>query len=162
MFRQFVGSGDPAIQTTQGEGNMHIPRVIRLAGLILLGFLWAPSVALAQGPDNPPQVHEVVFSVDQRTGEISFSLDPVIVEQGRGDRIRFSATGVDSWAVSFAEGSATPFSNRVIEGTGEQPRNVPILPNVATGTYKYDVSVTVGGSTWTVDPEIIVRARRGG
>lgn len=119
------------------------------------------TLAPATAQDGP-QVFDVVISFDASAGTLSFSLDPVVVEQGRGDRIVFSAPGVESWRVSFAEESRTPFRNRVIEGNGRQSRNVPILPEAAPGTYKYDVSVTVGGETYTVDPEIVVRPRRGG
>ena len=129
--------------------------------LVLALVLGASTPALLTAQDGP-QVFDVVISFDVSTGTMSFSLDPVVVEQGRGDRIVFSAPGVESWRVSFAEGSATPFQNRVIQGNGQQSRNVPILPNAAPGTYKYDVSVTVGGETHTVDPEIVVRPRRGG
>lgn len=125
--------------------------------VMLGGLSFAPAVA-----QDGPQVYDVVISFDAATESMSFSLDPVVVEAGRGDRIVFSAPGVERWEVSFAEGSQTPFRNREIRGNGRQSRNVPILPNVEPGSYKYDVSVTVGGQTYTVDPEIIVRPRRGG
>jgi hypothetical protein len=117
-------------------------------------------LATAGTAQDRPQVFDVVISFDTSTETMAFSLDPVVVEAGRGDRIVFSAPGVESWEVSFAEGSETPFRNRVISGTGRQSRNVPILPNVEPGSYKYDVSVTVGGQTYSVDPEIVVRPRR--
>jgi hypothetical protein len=124
--------------------------------MLLAGAVLATSGAA----QDRPQVFDVVISFDTSTGTMSFSLDPVVVEQGRGDRIVFSAPGVEAWEVSFAEGSETPFRNRVISGTGRQSRNVPVLPDVEPGSYKYDVSVTVGGETYTVDPEIVVRPRR--
>lgn len=124
----------------------------------LLGSIFiAPAVA-----QDGPQVYDVVISFDPSSERMSFSMDPVVVEAGRGDRIVFSAPGVERWVVQFAEGSQTPFRNRQIRGNGRQSRNVPILADAAPGSYKYDVSVTVGGQTYTVDPEIIVRPRRGG
>lgn len=133
-------------------------RILPVATALLLAFVLGAPAAAQDGP----QVFDVVISFDTSSEAWSFSLDPVVVEQGRGDRIVFSAPGVDSWSVSFPEGSATPFQNRVIQGNGRQSRNVPVLPEAAAGTYKYDVSVTVGGRTYTVDPEIVVRPRRGG
>jgi hypothetical protein len=130
--------------------SLHLARAL-VAGLCL---------ATAAAAQDGPQVFNVVISFDTSTETMSFSLDPVVVEQGRGDRIVFSAPGVESWEVSFAEGSRTPFQNRVISGNGRQSRNVPVLPNAEPGTYKYDVSVTVGGQSYTVDPEIVVRPRR--
>lgn len=117
-------------------------------------------LATSSAAQDRPQVFDVVISFDTSTETMSFSLDPVVVERDRGDRIVFSAPGVESWEVSFAEGSETPFRNRVISGTGRQSRNVPILPGVEPGSYKYDVSVMVGGERYTVDPEIVVRPRR--
>jgi hypothetical protein len=131
-----------------------------LAAQFVLTGLAALCFASAGVAQDRPQVFNVVISFDAATETMSFSLDPVVVEQGRGDRIVFSAPGVESWTVSFAEGSETPFRNRVISGNSRQSRNVPILPNAEPGTYKYDVSVTVGGQSYTVDPEIVVRPRR--
>ena len=127
-------------------------------------------LALAVGPlfvapalaQDGPQVYDVVISFDPSSESMSFSLDPVVVEAGRGDRIVFSAPGVERWVVSFAERARTPFRTREIRGNGRQSRNVPILADVEPGSYKYDVSVTVGGQTRTVDPEIIVRPRGSG
>ena len=129
---------------------------LHLAWVLALGAC----LATAGAAQDRPQVFDLVISFDAATQTMSFSLDPVVVEQGRGDRIVFSAPGVESWEVSFAEGSRTPFQNRVISGTGRQSRNVPILPEAEPGSYKYDVSVTVGGETYTIDPEIVVRPRR--
>lgn len=98
-------------------------------------------------------VHQVVISLNPETGALQYSLNPVVAFPG--ERVVFSAPGMDSWTVTFQ--GATPFANREISGTGEDVRNVPILPAAAAGTYKYDVSVTVGGRTVTEDPEIIVR-----
>lgn len=123
-----------------------LPSLALLAGLLLPVGLFA----------QQPQVHEVVIGVDVATGELSYSLDPVVAF--RGDRVVFSAPGVESWTVRFPED--TPFGNREITGSGEQSRTVPILPAAAFQSYKYDVSVTVGGETFTEDPEIIVRDRR--
>ena len=129
-----------------------------LATVLVIPMLAFPGRAEAQNrPETPrPVVHEVVISVDPSTGVLSYSLDPV--EAIHRDRVVFSAPGVESWSVTFT--GETPFENRVITGSGEQSRNVPILPTVAVGTYKYNVSVTVGGQTFTQDPEIIVRDRR--
>lgn len=130
-------------------------------GAVLVPLLLAlPARAEAQEPPETPEpvVHEVVISVDVSTGVLSYSLDPV--EAMARDRVVFSAPGVESWTVTFT--GETPFQDRVITGNGEQSRNVPILPTAAVGTYKYAVSVTVGGRTFTQDPEIIVRDRRAG
>jgi len=102
-----------------------------------------------------PEVHQLVISVDVQTGELSYSHDPLLAYPR--DRIVFSAPGVDEWTVTFT--GDTPFSNRVIRGRGDQSRNVPVLPAAAIGSYKYDVSVTVDGVTFTEDPEIIIRDR---
>ena len=99
-------------------------------------------------------IHRVVISLDAQGG-LQYSLNPVVAYPG--DRVIFSAPGMDSWSVTFPE--ATPFANRTISGNGTQERNVPILPDAAAGTYKYDVSVTVDGRTVTEDPDIIVRGR---
>ena len=85
-----------------------------------------------------------------------YSQDPVIAD--RGDRISFSAPGATSFTIRFREG--TPFENRVISGTGEQARIVPVLPEAAYGSYFYDASVTIGERTYVEDPEIIIRDRR--
>ena len=135
-------------------------RARRLSTIFAITLLGAIAATPGAAQDDGPQVFDVVISFDASTGTMAFSMDPVVVEQGRGDRIVFSAPGVESWRVSFAEGSATPFQNRVIEGNGRQSRNVPVLPNAEPGTYKYDVSITIGGETHTVDPEIVVRPRR--
>ncbi|MBT8337022.1 MAG: hypothetical protein KJO11_10490 [Gemmatimonadetes bacterium] len=97
----------------------------------------------------------VGISVNQSTGVIT--VEPEILQVTRGDRIRFVGVGLTSWTVTFPE--ETPFGNRVITGVAEGgplQRLVPILPDAEYQSYKYDVSVTVGENTWTVDPEIVV------
>lgn len=97
----------------------------------------------------------VGISVNTSTGEIT--VEPETLRVTRGDRIRFVGVGVDSWTVTFGE--ETPFANREITGTAEggpAQRLVPILPEAEYRSYKYDVSVTVGENSWTVDPEIVV------
>lgn len=131
---------------------MAIRPVTLISGLLLaLTFVVLPTRAEAQGGVT---VHRVVISLDQN-GSLRYSLNPVIAYPG--DRVVFSAPGMDSWTVTFQ--GQTPFQNRVIGGTGSDQRNVPILPTAATGRYKYDVSVTVDGRTVTEDPDIIVRGR---
>jgi hypothetical protein len=132
--------------------------IFNLALALCLGPL-LPGTSAAQ---DGPQVFDVVISFDPSTETMSFSLDPVVVEQGRGDRIVFSAPDVESWRVAFAEGAPSPLRSRVVQGSGRQSRNVPVVPEAAPGTYKYNVSVTVGGRTYTVDPEIVVRPPRSG
>jgi hypothetical protein len=95
------------------------------------------------------------MTVNVETGDISFSLDPVIAVQG--DRIRFSAPGAEEFCVVFQ--GETPFADREICGGGDQGRNVPILPDAPVGTYKYDAQVTLNGEQYVVDPEIVVRGR---
>jgi plastocyanin len=127
------------------------PFISSVAVALVTTLLALPSTVEAQ----EPAVYQVVISVDPSTGALSYSQDPVIAYPG--DRVVFSAPGVSTWTVTFH--GETPFSNREISGTGEQSRNVPILPTAATGSYAYDVSVTVGDRTFVEDPEIIVRAR---
>ncbi|HSM05526.1 MAG TPA: hypothetical protein VK858_12990 [Longimicrobiales bacterium] len=124
--------------------------ILLLAGLVLT---LPPAQLMAQ----EPLVHEVVITVDDE-GQVVFSLDPVVAIPG--DRVVFSAPGAESFTIDFPEG--TPFQNRTITGTGQQPRNVPIPSGkVREQPYKYDVAVVIGGTTYTRDPEIIVRDRRG-
>ena len=127
----------------------HPLRLLSFAVVALIGSTLSFEGAAAQTE------HVVDISVDPSTGVITVQPDTVIAT--RGDRVRFVGEGVDSWTVTFAE--ASPFANRVITGTAEggpAARVVPILPNAAYRGYKYDVSVTVGEETWTVDPEIVV------
>ena len=131
--------------------RVHLAKL--LAGAALTTLLVAlPSRAAAQEVTT----HRVVISLNEQ-GELQYSLDPVVAYPG--DRVVFSAPGMQSWTVTFR--GATPFADRVISGTGTQERNVPILPNTAAGTYSYDVSVTRDGETVVEDPDIIVRDRGG-
>jgi len=126
-------------------------RSLGLLSFVVLGLAVGPAAIEAQGN----ALHRVVISVNTVTGALSFSIDPVITEPG--DRVMFEGIGVDTWAVTFQ--GDTPFAGRVIQARGNESRTVPILPNAAAGTYKYDASVTVGGQVFSRDPEIVVRGR---
>lgn len=121
--------------------------------LVLAGLCLA-TTATAQ---DRPQVHDVVITFDPVAERVGVSVDPVVVVRGRGDRIVFSAEGVDRWRVSVDEGAPAPFPSRTIEGNAFQSRNVPILPEVAPGTYDYQVAITAGGETYSVGYRIVVR-----
>jgi hypothetical protein len=131
---------------------MRTAPILLLAGLIL-GIV--PSDVAAQ--NSAPVVHEVVITVNPQ-GQVVLSLDPVqAIPQ---DRVIFSAPGSERFTIDFPEG--TPFENRTITGSGQQPRNVPIPPGkIREQPYKYDITLVVGGTTYTLDPEIVVRDRRG-
>jgi hypothetical protein len=133
-----------------------MPRALRgplSAPALLLGlFLFAPSSAEAQRPER----HTVVVGLDEETGALTWSPDPVLVY--RRDQIVFTAPGSDSLIVTFPEES--PFRNRRIRVTGGQSPPIPVLPQAAFQSYKYDIALTVGGETYIQDPEIIVRDRR--
>ena len=124
----------------------------------------APAVALAAllavpsaGAGQEATTHTVVISFNDQ-GELQYSLDPVIAYPG--DRVVFRAVGIQSWTITFPDG--TPFSERTISATGDQARTMPILPNAAVRSYAYDVSATRNGETVIEDPEIIVRDRGNG
>lgn len=128
--------------------------------LLFVGMALAvrPAEVTAQDPPNPaPVTHEVVITVNPQ-GQVVLSLDPVVAIPR--DLVIFSAPGSERFTIDFPEG--TPFENRTIDGSGEQPRTVPIPPGkIREQPYKYDITLVVGGTTYTLDPEIVVRDRRG-
>lgn len=128
------------------RGTLSFPAL--LLGLLLFG----PSSAEAQEPER----HRVVVSLDDETGELTWSPDPVLVY--RRDQIVFTAPDSDSLIVTFPEES--PFQNRRIRVLNDTSPPIPILPQAPFQSYKYDIALTVNGSTYIQDPEIIVRDRR--
>jgi len=99
----------------------------------------------------------VVITVNEE-GQVVVTPDRI--EAIPRDRVVFSAPGSEGFTVDFPEG--TPFQNRTVTGNGQQPRNVPIpAGKVREAPYKYDVTITINGQTYEVDPEIVVRPRRG-
>ena len=133
---------------------------MRTLPFVLLAGLWlaiGPTEVAAQDP--APVVHQVVITLNTE-GQVVLSLDPVLAIPR--DRVVFSAPGSESFTIDFPEG--TPFQNRTLTGSGDQPGTppVPIPPGkVREQPYKYDITLVVGGTTYTLDPEIVVRDRRG-
>ncbi len=131
---------------------MRTAPVILLAGLILAV---GPTDVAAQDP--APVEHQVVITLNQQ-GQVVLSLDPVVAIPR--DRVIFSAPGAERFTIEFPEG--TPFQNRTVTGSAQQALPpIPIPPGkVREQPYKYDITLVVGGNTYTLDPEIIVRDRR--
>jgi hypothetical protein len=129
------------------------------SAVIALPVVFVFAVALVAGrggetvADQSVQ-HEVTISLDS-AGAVA--VDPDTVEAYRSDRVRFSSEDGDWW-VSF-EGE-TPFRNRQINGEMHGGATVPILPQAATGTYKYTAGLVVEGDSLTLDPDIIVKPPR--
>ncbi len=129
------------------------------AGLALV------AVTTAAGHQQAAQVVTIQYSAE--TGVVSASPDTVTVRQGQ----RLEWVSSRQWRVNVPLGASVfgpppgkgPGTARSFNGGANQRAGAPVLPDAATGGYKYDVSVFDGGEWHTRDPEIVVIPRdRGG
>jgi hypothetical protein len=121
---------------------------------LLVGYWYATTRPCTP---TPTQVagREVVVGVTGDTAPFSIIPDPVTTR--RGDRILWVHPTADSLIIDLRGDSlGLPTADEVLSVAAGDTASTTIRADAPFGTYKYSVTVRVGGQRESVDPHIII------